>query len=161
LAASEDNHPFAIIREAYMASKITTFAIAAATALALIAPASADLEPMLGDWNNVSPNTRGIVRISIVDADGAIEVHVWARCHPYLCDWGAVKATPYGADVDASLPAHAEYLQADFTTSFSTTTLVIGPAPVGPNGELRAITLGRFTDGSRRSAYAYPMAFRH
>jgi len=145
-----------------MGSKITKLAMAAAmSALVLIAPASADLDPMLGEWNNVSPNTRGIVRTSIVDSGRAIEVHVWAACHPDPCDWGAVKATAYGANVDAPLPAHAEYLQADFTTSFSATTLIIGPAPFGPDGELPAIALTRFTDGSRCSAYAYAMSFKH
>jgi hypothetical protein len=143
-----------------MGSKITALAMAAATAaFVLIAPASADLDPMLGDWNNVSPNTRGIVRISIVETAGTIEVHVWGACHPDPCDWGAVKATVYAANVDAPLPAHADYLQADFTTSFSATTLIIGPAPV-MDGELRAIALTHYTDGSRRSANALVMSFK-
>jgi len=145
-----------------MGSKITTLAMAAAmAAFVLIAPASADLAPMLGDWNNVNPNTRGLVRISIVETAGTIEVHVWGACHPDPCDWGAVKATPYAPNVDTPLPAHTEYLQADFTTSFSTTTLVIGPAPPGPNGELRAFALTRFTDNSHRPAFANAMSFRH
>jgi hypothetical protein len=144
-----------------MGSKITALAMAAATAaFVLIAPASGELDPMLGDWNNVSPNTRGIVRISIVRTAGAIEVHVWGACHPDPCDWGAVKATLYAANVDAPLPAHADYLQADFTTGFSSTTLIIGPAPAA-GGELRAIALTRFTDRSGRSADAYAMSFKH
>jgi hypothetical protein len=113
-----------------MGSKLKVLGLAAAiAALVLIGPASATLAQLLGNWTNVDSNTRDIVRNLITDAGGAIQVQAWGACSPTPCDWGTVKATPYAPNVSSPLPADAQYLQAEFTTSFSVATLVIGPAP--------------------------------
>ncbi len=144
-----------------MGSKLKVLGLAAAiAALVLIGPASATLAQLLGNWTNVDSNTRDIVRNLITDAGGAIQVQAWGACSPTPCDWGTVKATPYAPNVSSPLPADAQYLQAEFTTSFSVATLVIGPAPTAPNGELSVIALTRFTDNSGRSAYASADLFK-
>jgi len=136
-----------------MASKFKLFALGAAIAtFVLVGPTSANLGQLLGDWKNVDPDTRGIVRIMITDAGGAIQVRVCGACHPSPCDWGTVKAVPYAPNVDAPLPADTEYLLADYPESFAQRMVLIGPAP-GLGGELRAITLNRFTDNSSRSDF--------
>ena len=123
----------------------------AVIALALIlVPASANLVELLGDWHNIDSRTRGLVRIVIAEAGGAITVHPWGACHPDPCDWGTVKATLYAPDIDTALPAGAQYLLAEFTTSFSTTMLIISPA-AGSKGQLSVISMGRFTDWRRHS----------
>ena len=141
-----------------MRSKAILFAAIAAAALVFSGPASATLAELLGDWKNVDAKTRNIVRLEIANIGEATEVHAWGACVPNPCDWGAVNATPYAPNVSAPLPADAQYLQAEFVTGFSVVTLVIGPSPA-PGGELRTIALRRFTDDSRRSAYAFADAF--
>jgi hypothetical protein len=123
---------------------------AAMAAAALIRPASATIGQLLGDWKNVNPNTRDIVRIMITDVGGAVEVHIWGACSPTPCDWGVVRAIPYAPNVSEPLPADAQYLEADYPQSFAQKKVIIGPAP-GLGGELRAISLTRFTDNSGRS----------
>jgi hypothetical protein len=135
---------------AILSSKFKLLGLAAAAAgIVLTGPASATLGQLLGDWKNVNPNTRDIVRIMITDAGGAVEVHAWGACSPTPCDWGTVKAIPYAPNVSAPLPADAQYLEADFPQSFAQVKLIIDPAPAG--GELRAVALTRFTDNSGRS----------
>jgi hypothetical protein len=115
---------------------------------------------LLGDWKNVNPNTRSIVRILITDVGGTIEIHPWGACSPTPCDLGTVKATAYSPDVGAPLPTNAQYLQAEFKTSFSVRTIIIGPAPA-PGGNLFAVVLTQFADnGDRRSAYASADTFK-
>jgi len=41
-----------------------------------------------GDWQNVDPNTRGIVEIVIAGR----KVHPFGACHPSACDQGVIKA---------------------------------------------------------------------
>jgi hypothetical protein len=131
--------------------KALAIGLAAATAAVILTqPASATLGQLLGDWKNVNPSTRDIVRIMITDTGGGIEVHVWGACSPTPCDWGTRQAIPYAPNVSEPLPADAQYLEADFPQSFAQVKVIIGPA-AGPGGELRAISLTRFTDNSGRS----------
>ena len=69
-----------------------------------------------------------------------------------------MRATPYAPDVDTPLPAGAQYLLAEFTTTFSNTLLIISPA-VESNAQLKVTFLGRLTDGSRRSNHAQAELF--
>jgi hypothetical protein len=141
-----------------MRSKATLL-IAAAAVLAITGPASATLPELLGNWKNVNANTRDIVRLEITNTGGAINVHAWGACSPTPCDWGTKQAVPYGPNVSAPLPAQAQYLQVEYTTSFSIVTLVIGPSPA-PGGDMHTIALTRFTDKSGRSAYATADLFK-
>ena len=140
-----------------MRLNVIMFAAIAAAALVFSGPASATLAELLGTWTNAS--SRDIVKLEITDAGGAIQVHAWGACVPNPCDWGAVNATPYAPNVSSPLPADAQYLQAEFKTSFSVVTLVIGPSPA-KGGQLNTIALTQFTDKSGRSAYASAEAFK-
>jgi hypothetical protein len=146
-------------REVKMHPNVVLFSLAAAAALLFNGPASATLAELLGNWHNVNANTRGIVRIEITNAGGATMVHAWGACHPKPCDWGSVRATRFAPNVSSPLPASTQYLEAVFKTGFSLNTLVIGPSPA-PGGVLRSVTLTRFTDNSRRSAYADTEGFK-
>jgi hypothetical protein len=140
-----------------MRSKITMLgAIAAWATVALTPPASADIGQFLGEWHNIDPNTRGIVRILITEGDGAIKVHVWGRCHPEPCDWGEAPAVPYAANVDAA--QDTEYLRVEFRTWFAVNELTIGPAS-DRNRQLSVTDLNQSTDGSGRPNFAYSAQF--
>jgi hypothetical protein len=141
-----------------MRSKVTLL-VAIAAVLAITGPASATLPELLGNWKNVNANTPNIVRLEITNAGGTIDVHAWGACSPKPCDWGTKQAVPYAPNVSAPLPAQAQYLQVEYTTSFSVVTLVVGPSPA-PGGQLRATALTRFTDKSGRSAYAATDSFK-
>ena len=70
----------------------------------------------VGSWTNIDPNTGGITRIQVdfccsdvvlcsVDENGNVscssscpapfKVHLWGKCHPSDCDWGAVNGNDY------------------------------------------------------------------
>jgi len=133
-----------------MRLKIALLGFAAAAAIAAAGPASANLAELVGNWHNVNANTRDIVRVEIVHAGAAIEVHAWGACTPQPCDIGTTRATPFAPNVSAPLPQDAQYLQAEFKESFKVMTLVIGPSP-SPGGELHVVSLNHFTDDSGRS----------
>jgi hypothetical protein len=134
-----------------MVLKIKLLWLAAIAALVLIRPASAN--ELLGDWHNINPETRGLVRVVIDEMGGAVRVHAWGVCHPMPCDWGTVRAIPYAPDVDTPLPMGAKYLLAEFTTTFSRTLLIIRTSAESP-GQLEVTYLGQFTDGRGRSNHA-------
>lgn len=141
-----------------MRLKIALLGLAVA-AIVPLGPASANLAELLGNWHNVNPNTRDIVRVEIIHAGAAIEVHAWGACTPNPCDIGTAKATPYAPNVSAPLPQDAQYLQVEYKENFKTVTLVIGPSP-NPGGELRVVSLNHFTDNSGRSNYATSDMFK-
>ena len=141
-----------------MPTKAKSLMLAATlTILLTMRPASADIADLLGDWRNTDPATRDIVRIVISESEGAIDVHVWGACHPSPCDWGSAKAFTYAPKVGAALPEEAAYLLADFPKRFAVTQVIVGPAAT--DGPLQALTMTRFTDGSRRSDYATTSSF--
>jgi hypothetical protein len=46
--------------------------------------------PLAGTWVNVDGNTNSITRLEVSgEADGWV-IHVWGKCGPPDCDWGAV-----------------------------------------------------------------------
>ena len=119
----------------------------------------AGLADLLGDWENVDSATRGIIRIQVADNGGAMQVRAFGACTPTPCDWGAVPATAYAPNVGTQVSAGTEYLLARFPTSFAEKEMIIGPTSAG-GGQLQAVVLTRFTDGSRRSNYASTNLFR-
>ncbi|SNS21872.1 hypothetical protein SAMN05421770_10133 [Granulicella rosea] len=97
-----------------------------------------------GDWTNVDPKTRGLVRILI---DGRT-VHPFGACHPTACDQGVTEAQPFASKVENH---DVVALLASVITSFNKTLLI---ASLEADGRLRVQTLTHFTDRSNRADYA-------
>jgi len=56
-------------------------------------PSPSPLQPFVGDWVNVDPDTRGMTRLEITETgDGSASFHGYGRCHPTDCDWGLARA---------------------------------------------------------------------
>lgn len=97
-----------------------------------------------GDWQNVDPNTRGIVEIVIKGT----KVHPFGACHPTACDQGVVKAKSFASSVDSS---DIRRLVAKEHTGFSQVEITL---LLEPDGRLRADRFTHFTDGSGRADYS-------
>ncbi len=97
-----------------------------------------------GDWLNVDPNTRGIVKILI---DGK-KIHLYGACHPTACDWGAIKARSF-ASKDQS--PDAVRLVAKKNNNFDQVEITLS---LESDGRLRADVFTHFTDGSGRADYS-------
>jgi len=92
----------------------------------------------LGEWINVDPNTQSITRIVIVKNDSSLTVHVWGKCEPTDCDWGAV-----------SVPYQGQPFVAVYTFTFAVKTLTM----TLQGQTLHVHTLTHFTDNSGRQDY--------
>ena len=97
-----------------------------------------------GDWQNVDPNTRGIVEIVIAGR----KVHPFGACHPSACDQGVIKAKGFASSVDSS---DIRRLVAKERTGFSQVEITLS---LEPDGRLRADRFTHFTDGSGRADYS-------
>ena len=102
---------------------------------------------LVGNWVNVNPGTRGIVKLSIGTAAGpTTTVHLYGACTPTPCDWGSVKGVSYSSEV-ASPRAMA------FTALYSFAfkdAIVTGHL----EGQLLVVEVyNRFKDASGRSDY--------
>jgi hypothetical protein len=124
--------------------------VVALAALAFTNPASANINDFIGVWKNVNNHDRGVIRLTINHSGPSINVHVWGNCQPTPCDWGTVKAMPYGGGVQSPLPAETEVIRAEYKQGFAQRQVIIHKAP---NNELRVEVLTHFTDTSGRSDY--------
>jgi hypothetical protein len=124
--------------------------LATLAVLGFATPVFADIGQFTGTWQNVNTNDRGVIRIAVTAAANAVRVQVWGNCTPTPCDWGQVAATPYGADVGATLPQQATVLRAEYIQGFARRQVIIHPA----GNQLRVEVLTQFTDNSNRSNYA-------
>lgn len=120
----------------------------------LAAAAYGQKDRFVGTFVNVDPNTGGITRLVLQSDD---TINVWGRCHPNDCDWGQETAFAYGAHVAANLRTAADAVTATYVKGFATTILLITPLK---ENRIRVDVFTRFTDRSRRTAYAqsYVMA---
>jgi hypothetical protein len=80
-----------------------------------------------------------------------MEVHVWGKCHPTDCDWGAVEGYAYASGVQEGVAAQARIISAIYRTGFSETILVMHA--VGSD-QLQIESLTRFLDKSGRASYS-------
>ena len=101
-------------------------------------------QALSGDWKNVTPAARGLVRV-IVDGD---KVHPFGACHPTACDWGEHRAQIFASKVDAK---DSFALLANVDTSFDRTVITIS---LEEDGRLRVQTFTHFTDATRRADYS-------
>lgn len=97
------------------------------------------LDPFLGTWVNVNPNTRNIPQIQVTQTSATTAtLHVWGACTPSWCDWGTTTATLSNGEL------HAFYDQ-----GFSTQTIRITQV----NGQLIVYDHCHFTDNSGRQDF--------
>ena len=116
----------------------------------LTSPALADTHDFFGNWVNADPSSNDITRVVVLPAGpGNVSVHVFARCYPTDCDWGAVPGHSY---VDTFSQHDVRIITAAFDPGFAH-TLVILKASQG--GDLRIQALTEFTDNSGRTDYEY------
>lgn len=105
-----------------------------------------NLGSLVGIWTNCDAETRGIVRIELVEKNGSLAVQVFGACHPNPCDWGQVNGVAYAESVvDNDAVAFTALYNPGFAERIVT-------------GHLDGRTLivevfTRFTDGSGRSNY--------
>lgn len=60
------------------------------------------IEPFVGTWANIDPNTRNIPQVQIVETSPTTAtLHVWGMCHPTWCDWGTTTATLANGQLNA------------------------------------------------------------
>lgn len=107
-----------------------------------------------GNWVNVDPATRSIVRVNFAGTGVSLKVHAYGACSPTPCDWGAVTAHSYAANVSSAVTIA---FTATYTTSFSQIVL----AGHVSRGLLTVDSFTRFTDGSSRSDYTSHDTFHH
>jgi hypothetical protein len=50
-------------------------------------------DPFAGNWVSKDPNTNNNTRVNIAHAGGVYKVHMFGKCHPQDCDWGAEQAS--------------------------------------------------------------------
>ena len=108
----------------------------------------AQKDRFVGAFVNIDPNTRGVTRLELNDDD---TINVWGRCHPNDCNWGPETAFAYGSHVAADLRTAADAVTATYVKGFATTILLITPLK---ENRIRVDVFTRFTDRTRRSAYA-------
>lgn len=130
---------------------------AAVGATLAAAPASANVNSFTGSWVNVSAATRGVTKLRIRRNFGQVRVRAFGQCHPTDCNWGVVRAIPFGPSPGVNALARTRALMARFSPSFARKTMIIERA--GPN-RLRVKVLTRFVDGSGRQAYTRTYLFR-
>jgi hypothetical protein len=58
-----------------------------------------DRSRLVGVWENVDPNTSGIVKIEIYERGLELSVRAWGSCSPDPCDWGTVDGLAYSTSV--------------------------------------------------------------
>jgi len=97
-----------------------------------------------GDWQNVDPNTRGIVEIVVK----GMKIHPYGKCHPTACDWGTIKAKGFASSVDAQ---DVSRLVAKKHNSFDQVEITLS---LEADGRLRVESFTHFTDGSGRADYS-------
>jgi hypothetical protein len=103
------------------------------------------IQPFVGSWTNVDPNTRNITRVIISNAmTTSAMIHVFGSCTPE-CDWGITSAT-YSNGV-----LHAVYEQ-----GFATQTLTLKLV----NGQLVVTDFCDFTVADGRTDFTATDTFR-
>jgi len=126
-----------------------------------------------GNWTNDDPNTRGITHIKVdfscndvilcgVDANGKVtcstpgppfQVHLWGKCSPSDCDWGAVAGNDYLA------PDGTHWIYAFYNQGFAKRYVYIKPSALFP-GHLYMWMFTDFTDPGRAD-YVMTNWFHH
>jgi hypothetical protein len=97
----------------------------------------------LGDWKNVDPTSRGLLRI-VVDRTS---IHPYWSCAETTCDWGRIRTQSFASQVEAQ-DTVALLATLDDRVARRVITLMLEA-----DGRLKVQTFSHFTDGSKRSDY--------
>lgn len=108
---------------------------------------------LLGQWINVNPGTRNLVRL-VLEQTGTFHVHAYGACTPTPCDWGQQPGIVYATNVTAR-PGIAFSVM--FPAGFKD-TIVVGH--MDNRNLLNVETFNHFKDGSGRSDYYTSELFR-
>lgn len=104
------------------------------------------LEPLIGTWINTRTDTKGFVKVTIVERSGSLFLRAFGACEPRLSDWGEIEASVFSADVSSH---GAKGLSAVYDTD----AIEVAIQANLNLGLLVLLTFNRFKDGSRRTNY--------
>jgi hypothetical protein len=104
------------------------------------------LNPVVGTWTNVDPNTGGITKIKITNGVGGHQIQAWGACTPTDCDWGKTSLHLLGTNVSDSVP---DYAIGAWDHGFKDTTLTLDMTGDG----MVADVYNAFKDDSGRQDY--------
>jgi hypothetical protein len=104
--------------------------------------------PLLGDWENVDPNSGGIVKVVIQGSASNLTIRAYGNCQPTSCDWGPTSGVSYGFTVSDS---QGTGFTASWDFGFSV-KLLTGWLNLS-DGTLNVASWTTFKDGSGRSSY--------
>jgi hypothetical protein len=126
---------------------VVALGVAALGGMSLARPAQAAPADFIGNWVNIDPTTRDIVRLRVGGPASALKVQVFGACSPTPCDWGLAGLITYGDNV--SDPDH-KYGTAAYAFGFKQTALTF---QLIDSNTLVVHDYNRFTDGSGRQNY--------
>jgi hypothetical protein len=112
------------------------------------APPGGRVDPslMLGTWFATDKQSAGVVKLELVERDGAFVVRAFGAGSPDPIDWGEVPAIAYAKSVVSD---EGMAVSATFDFGFEESLL----AAYSKGGILVLDTFNTFKDGSGRSAY--------
>jgi hypothetical protein len=99
----------------------------------------------LGNWKNVDPNTRSLLRI-VVDRTS---IRPYGSCGGTECDWGRIRTQSFASQVEGHDTA-ALLATIDDRVARRVITLMLDA-----DGRLKVQVFSHFIDGSERSDYVY------
>jgi hypothetical protein len=105
-----------------------------------------DPAPMLGTWFATDKQSAGVVKLELIERDGAFVLRAFGAGDPDPIDWGEVPAIAYAKSVDSD---EGMAVSATFDFGFEESLL----AAYSKGGILVLDTFNTFKDGSGRSAY--------
>lgn len=111
------------------------------------------LSDLKGEWESISPYTRGITRVIITSDPNGDSIEAWGKCHPRDCGWGKTLLSRVGKSVDDhSFNRGYAIWEPGFASKYMLLTI--------DRRMLRIETVTIFRDRSRRSSYRSVEYFR-
>jgi hypothetical protein len=105
------------------------------------------LDPVVGTWTNVDPETQSVTKIQITNGSGGHSIEAWGACTPQDCEWGDTDLELLGTSVSDTTP---DYAMGHWDAGFKDTVITIKlNSPKGMIADL----YHTFKDGSGRENY--------
>jgi hypothetical protein len=128
--------------------KCLLVAVLYVSAIAAAAEGAEKIDPWLGTWVNVDPDTRGTTRFVISQGKNGRKIHVWGRCHPQDCDWGETSLV----SIDSGAPRQFVIWDKKFVDVYLTLRL--------ENEEIALDNISIYKDGSGRRNFCMQYRFK-